>query len=41
MFRRLHGRSKYEETGIAFAICKKIVERHHGSITATSRLGEG
>lgn len=41
MFARLHNKLQYGGSGIGLAICRRIVERHRGNITASSILGKG
>lgn len=41
VFKRLHSYHEYPGSGVGLSLCKKIMEKHNGTIAATSKQGEG
>ncbi len=41
VFTRLHAQADFGGSGIGLALCKKIMQNHHGLITAQGKLNEG
>ena len=41
VFKRLHSFHEFEGTGVGLSICKKIIDKHNGFITASGKLKEG
>ena len=41
VFKRLHSVHEFEGTGVGLSICKKIIDKHNGFITASGKSKEG
>jgi signal transduction histidine kinase len=41
VFKRLHSYHEFEGSGVGLSICKKIIDKHNGSIKAESIIGDG